>query len=393
LAALPSPPGEEREVADRVSLYLRELGLDVDEDDAGPKVGSTMGNLLCRLEPTNGGGGVPIFLCAHLDTVPPEGPIEPVLVDGIVTNQEQTILGADNKAAVAAMLDATRRVLEEGRPHAGLELVFTPKEEVGLQGAAAFDHTRLAARLGYVYDQAAPIGEVILGAPFSQSMEVRFHGRASHSGMYPEEGRSAIAAAARAIADLRLGRIDDETTANVGVIEGGTAGNIVPEWCTFNAEARSHDERKLADLVQEMLDAITFAAGVAECDAETMVQEVLSSSSKESVREDVRLEAVAAAVERREAEIEDEARGVRGHGGAILRGADERALAVDPADDHLQTLGPRGDRGRVVHTEVAGDRDRPLGVRDRRDGEQREGEAGGATEHEPTRSMPRGGPR
>ena len=272
MAALPSPPGEEREVADRVSLYLRELGLDVDEDDAGPKVGSTMGNLLCRLEPTNGGGGVPIFLCAHLDTVPPEGPIEPVLVDGIVTNQEQTILGADNKAAVAAMLDATRRVLEEGRPHAGLELVFTPKEEVGLQGAAAFDHTRLAARLGYVYDQAAPIGEVILGAPFSQSMEVRFHGRASHSGMYPEEGRSAIAAAARAIADLRLGRIDDETTANVGVIEGGTAGNIVPEWCTFNAEARSHDERKLADLVQEMLDAITFAAGVAECDAETTVQ-------------------------------------------------------------------------------------------------------------------------
>src|SRR5213078_1539901 len=198
--------------------------------------------------------------------------IEPVLVDGIVTNKEQTILGADNKAAVAAMLDATRRVLEEGRPHAGLELVFTPKEEVGLLGAAAFDHTRLAARIGYVYDQAAPIGEVILGAPYSQSMEVRFHGRASHSGMYPEEGRSAIAAAARAITDLRLGRIDDETTANVGVIEGGTAGNIVPEWCTFVAEARSHDERKLADLVQEMLDAITFAAGVAECEAETHVR-------------------------------------------------------------------------------------------------------------------------
>jgi tripeptide aminopeptidase len=232
-----------------------------------------MGNLFCRLEPTNGGGGgVPIFLCAHLDTVPPEGPIEPVLVDGIVTNQEQTILGADNKAAVAAMLDATRRVLEEGRPHAGLELVFTPKEEVGLLGAAAFDHTRLAARLGYVYDQAAPIGEVILGAPYAQSMEVRFHGRASHSGMYPEEGRSAIAAAARAIADLRLGRIDDETTANVGLIEGGTAGNIVPEWCTFVAEARSHDEARLAELIQAMQDAITFAAGVTEVDVETRLR-------------------------------------------------------------------------------------------------------------------------
>jgi tripeptide aminopeptidase len=254
-----------------------------------------MGNLFCRLEPTNG-GGVPIFLCAHLDTVPPAGPIEPVLVDGVVTNEHETILGADNKAAVAAMLDATRRVLEEGRPHAGLELVFTPKEEVGLLGAAAFDHTRLAARLGYVYDQAAPIGEVILGAPYSQSMEVRFHGRASHSGMYPEEGRSAIAAAARAIADLRLGRIDDETTANVGVIEGGTAGNIVPEWCTFLAEARSHDERKLADLVQEMLDAITFAAGVTECDVETTVQK--SYRGYRFRREDPAVRLAAVALER-----------------------------------------------------------------------------------------------
>jgi tripeptide aminopeptidase len=217
-------------------------------------------------------------------------------VDGIVTNQQQTILGADNKAAVAAMLDATRRVLAEDRPHAGLELVFTPKEEVGLLGAAAFDHTRLAARVGYVYDQAAPIGEVILGAPYSQSMEVRFHGRASHSGMYPEEGRSAIAAAARAIADLRLGRIDEETTANVGLIHGGTAGNIVPEWCTFVAEARSHDERKLADLVQEMLDAITFAAGVAECDAETTVQK--SYRGYRFRRDDLAVRLAAAALER-----------------------------------------------------------------------------------------------
>jgi tripeptide aminopeptidase len=296
LAALPSPPGEEREVADRVTLYLRELGLDVDEDDAGPKVGSTAGNLFCRVEPTHD-GGVPVFFCAHLDTVPPEGPIEPVLVDGVLTNNRETILGADNKAAVAAMLDATRRVLEEGRPHAGLELVFTPKEEVGLLGAAAFDEKRLAARLGYVYDQAAPIGEVILGAPYSQAMEVRFHGRPAHSGMYPEEGRSAIQAAARAIADLRLGRVDEDTTANVGLIEGGTAGNIVPEWCTFHAEARSHDERRLADLVQEMLDAITFAAGVSECEAETTVQK--SYRGYRFRRDDLAVRLAAAALERR----------------------------------------------------------------------------------------------
>jgi tripeptide aminopeptidase len=271
LAAVPSPPGEEREVADRVTGYLGEIGLDVDEDDAGERIGSTAGNLLAGVEPT-GEGGTPLFLCAHLDTVPPDGPLRPVIDDaGVVRNAGGTILGADNKAAVAAMLEAVRRVLAEERPHAGIELLFTPKEEIGLLGAAAFDHSRLRARVGYVYDMAAPIGDVILGAPHSHSMQVRFHGRAAHSGMYPEEGRSAIAAAARAISDLRLGRLDEDTTANVGLIEGGTAGNIVPVYCTFLAEARSHDERKLADVVQEMLDAVAFAAGLEECEVETEV--------------------------------------------------------------------------------------------------------------------------
>ena len=271
LAAVPSPPGEEREVADRVAGYLGELGLTVDEDDAGERIGSTAGNLLARIEPT-ADGGTPLFLCAHLDTVPPDGPLEPVIDDeGVIRNAGGTILGADNKAAVAAMLEGARRVVADERPHAGIELLFTPKEEIGLLGAAAFDHSRLRARIGYVYDMAAPIGDVILGAPHSHSMQVRFHGRAAHSGMYPEEGRSAIAAAAKAISDLRLGRVDEDTTANVGMIEGGTAGNIVPEHCTFLAEARSHDERKLADTVQEMLDAITFAAGLEECEVETEV--------------------------------------------------------------------------------------------------------------------------
>jgi tripeptide aminopeptidase len=271
LAAIASPPGEERPVADAVARYLRDLGLAVDEDDAGAMVGSNMGNLYCRVEPKGNGRGTPIFLCAHLDTVPPEGPLEPVIDDGIVRNAGGTILGADNKSAVAAMLEGTRRVLAENRAHAGIELLFTPKEEVGLLGAAAFDHQRLHARVGYVYDQAAPIGDVILGAPYSHALEVRFHGRAAHSGMYPEEGRSAVAAAARAISDLRLGRVDEETTANVGLIQGGSAGNIIPEWCSLSAEARSHDERKLADLVQEMVDAFAFAAGLEDCEVETKV--------------------------------------------------------------------------------------------------------------------------
>jgi tripeptide aminopeptidase len=270
LASVPSPSGEEREVADRVIRYLRECGLETDEDEAGATVGSTAGNVFTRLEPTT--SGEPVFLCAHFDTVPPTEAIEPVVEDGIVRNAQPTILGSDNKAAIAVMLEATRRVLAENRRHAGLELVFTPKEEVGLLGAFAFDHSRLSARTGYVYDQAAAIGEVILGAPSAQQLEITFHGRAAHAGMYPEEGRSAIAAAARAISEMRLGRIDEETTANVGKIRGGTAANIVPEWCSIVAEARSHDERKLAELVQEMQDAVTFAAGVAECRVETTVK-------------------------------------------------------------------------------------------------------------------------
>jgi tripeptide aminopeptidase len=272
LAALPSPSGEERAVADRVVDYVRALGLEADEDDAGARIGSTTGNVLCRLGPRGTGGGTPIFFCAHLDTVPPEGPIHPVLgEDGVVRNGAGTILGADNKSAVAAMLEATARVVEADRPHAGIELLFTPKEEVGLVGAAAFDERRLVARAGYVYDHAGPVGEVILGAPHQQKLDVHFRGRAAHAGMYPEEGRSAIAAAARAIADLRLGRLDEETSANVGQIAGGTARNVIPEHCTFVAEARSHDERKLAEVVQEMLDTLTFAASLAECEVETQV--------------------------------------------------------------------------------------------------------------------------
>jgi tripeptide aminopeptidase len=296
LARLRTPPGEERAAADVVSRYLRDLALDVHEDGAGAVVGGDTGNLLARLPATDGAGGVPIVLCAHLDTVPPGGSIEPVLEDGVVRNAAGTILGADNKSAVASMLVAAATIVRENRPHAGIELLFTPKEEVGLLGAFAFDHTRLEAKLGYVYDQAAPVGQVILGAPTQRSLHVRYHGRPAHAGMVPEEGRSAIAAAARAIADLRLGRLDEQTTANVGTIAGGTARNIVPEWCSFEAEARSHDERVLADLVQEMLDSITFAAQATDCEVETRIEE--NYKGYRFRRDDVPVRLVGAALRR-----------------------------------------------------------------------------------------------
>lgn len=259
LAALPTPSGEEQAAADVVLRYLRGLGVEPDED--------AFGNVYARLEPTV--EGTPLFFCAHLDTVPPSGELRPVVEEGVLRNAGGTILGADNKAAVVQMLEGVRRVLVENVPHAGVELLFTRQEEVGLVGAAAFDQTRLRARLGFVYDQEGSIGEIILGAPFAQGLEITFLGRAAHAGMSPDEGRSAIQAASKAIADMRLGRVDEETTANVGVIAGGTAGNIVPDRCSFLAEARCQDEGKLSDVVQEMLDVCAFAASEAECEMQS----------------------------------------------------------------------------------------------------------------------------
>jgi tripeptide aminopeptidase len=272
LVRVASPPGGEREVDDLCASFLRELGLEVEEDGAAGPLGGTAGNLYCRVPPTPGEQGTPLFFCAHTDTVPHDAPITPVVVDGVVTNSGDGILGADNKASVAGMLAAVRRIVQEGLPHAGVELVLTAQEEVGLRGAKAFDHDRLEARIGYVFDHASAIGGMVLEAPTQYSVDARFVGREAHSGIAPEEGRSAIAAASRAIAEMRLGRLDDETTANVGLIRGGSARNIVAGQCTISAEARSLDPAKALRQCQAMIDAITHAADAEGCEVETSTQ-------------------------------------------------------------------------------------------------------------------------
>jgi tripeptide aminopeptidase len=269
LASIPSPPGHERAVADRVGAFLDGLGLAHDEDDAGAAIGSQIGNLYCRIPAT--ADGRPIFLNAHLDTVVPTAAIEPEVRNGVVVNRHDTILGADNKAAVAAMLAAAATIVREQRAHAGLELVFTPMEEVGLCGAKGFDVSRLQAGHGYCYDHAAPIGNVVLAAPTQKSLSLVFIGRAAHSGIAAEDGRNAVQAAAKAIAEMRLGRIDELTTANVGLISGGIAGNIVPPRCTVSAEARSRDPETARLLAQEMLDASMHAANLCDCSLESRI--------------------------------------------------------------------------------------------------------------------------
>ncbi len=232
--------------------------------------GSDAGNLLTRLAGT---GSDSILLCAHLDTVPLTAPIEPVVVDGGWENSGDGILGADNKAAVAVMLELVRSLsTRETPPAVGIELVLTVCEEVALAGAKEFDAGRLRSRFGYVFDHASPIGEIVLASPSHYRIVADFHGRAAHAGLRPEAGRSAIQAAARGIAAMELGRLDAETTANVGTIHGGTAINVVPERCRVEAETRSLDDARVEAVATEMVDHLQDAANAGECDLDVTLE-------------------------------------------------------------------------------------------------------------------------
>lgn len=265
LCRIPSPFGHERACADRVIAELRGMGLQPEEDATG--------NLLARLD---GRGERSILLCAHLDTVETEAPIEPVLVDGGWENAHDGILGADNKAAVAVMLEVARRASIEGAP-VGIELLFTVSEEDALVGAKAFDAGRLRSDFGYVFDHATPIGEIVVASPTYFRLEASFHGKAAHAGIRPEDGRSAVLAAALAIAAMPLGRIDDQTTANVGSVRGGTGStNVVPDRCRVLAETRSLDAARVEDVVARMVDAVHDGAAQAECDVDVVCEKLFT---------------------------------------------------------------------------------------------------------------------
>jgi tripeptide aminopeptidase len=274
LCRIESPSGRERACADWVTRQLQAMGLKVEEDAAGPSAGSDAGNLLARID---GAGELSVLICTHLDTVPLTAPVEPVLVDGGWENRHEAILGADNKAAVAVALELARALTSSGqRPPVGVELLFTVCEEVALAGAKEFDVSRLRSRFGYVFDHASPIGEIVLASPSYQRIVAEFRGRAAHAGIRPEAGRSAIAAAARGIASMRLGRLDTETTANVGRISGGTGTNVVPERCRLEAETRSLDDARVQAVATEMLDHLQDAANASECDLDVTVEQLFT---------------------------------------------------------------------------------------------------------------------
>ncbi len=273
LCRIESPSGRERACAERVIAELRGLGVSVQEDGAGELTGSDCGNLLARIPGARGGGSSPsrsLLLCAHLDTVPLQAPVEPVLQDGAWENINEGILGADNKAAVAVMLALARHVRNDGAP-VDVELLFTVGEELALAGSRVFDASSLRSELGYVFDHASPIGEVVVDSPTHYRLQAAFRGAAAHAGLHPEEGRSAILAASRAIASIPLGRLDEGTTVNVGTIAGGTALNVVPEECLVTGEVRGLESERAEAVVAEIVDRMHEAANLPDCDCDVEV--------------------------------------------------------------------------------------------------------------------------
>lgn len=258
LLRIESPPGQEQEVAAYIQRALQPLGAATELDAAG--------NLLAVLP----GAGPWLALNAHMDTVDTTAGLEPVVADGSVRSNGRTVLGADDKAGIAVILEAVRSVYESGQPRASLELIFTVREERGLLGARHFDTSRLRSSYCFVFDSSQPVGHFVVQQPSQEKLFVTVRGRRAHAGVVPEQGVNAIVAAARALAAMPLGRIDEDTTANVGVIRGGQSTNIVPDLVEVHLEARSHSPERLQRQVQAMLDA--FAEACAAMGAQTTVE-------------------------------------------------------------------------------------------------------------------------
>lgn len=258
LAEINSPPLKESVIARYLTGRLQRLGADVRFDNASSITGGEVGNLVAAL-PGTGKTTEPLLFSVHMDTVEPGGQVEPVLRDGVFYSAGDTVLGADDKAGIAELFEALEVVREQKIPHGPIEIVITIAEEIGLVGAKHFDYSMVTARRGYALDTEG-VDQMVLQAPGANHLQIEIEGLASHAGMVPERGLSAIQTAALAISQMRLGRIDHETTANIGRIEGGVARNIIPQHLSIVGEARSHDAQKLQEQTEHMLACFEEAA-------------------------------------------------------------------------------------------------------------------------------------
>ena len=249
---------KEYDVAMRLKREMEDLGAQVSIDDAGERVGGNVGNLIAHFTGT-APKAMPILLSAHMDTVVPGEGIVPILEGDILRTDGRTVLGGDDKSGVAIICEVLRVIKENRFPCSDVDVVFTICEEAGLIGAKCLDVSRLRARTGLVLDSDS-VGFLFTKAPAANRMEFQIHGLEAHAGVCPERGVNAIKVAADGIAQMSLGRIDHETTANIGVIEGGMAVNIVPNSVILRGEARSHSQEKLDRQTEHMLSCLQDAA-------------------------------------------------------------------------------------------------------------------------------------
>ena len=263
MVVLDSESGHERPMCDFLKKYMTQFTGDIVEDDAGSKYGGECGNLIMHI-PGTGPDAPRILLNAHMDTVSPGVGVEPLVQGDVVRSAGETILGADDKAGISAILEALHVLREQNLPHGPLDVIFTASEESHLQGARYLDPALLKADFAYTLDSTGGAGSIVTTSPSHDTLTARITGRAAHAGMEPEKGKNAIWIAARAIARMKLGRIDEETTANIGVIKGGHATNIVPEIADIQGEARSLDSAKLEAQIKHMVECLERTAAESE---------------------------------------------------------------------------------------------------------------------------------
>jgi len=256
LLRIDSPSYREAAAAAWLVAQFAEFGVEATDDGLGATLNGNSGNLIARVP---GNGAPPVLLNAHLDNVPPCEGVSPAIEDGVVRTDGRTVLGGDDKCGCIAVLSAVREVVTNGIPHPPLEIVLPAAEETGLEGAKGLDYEAVTARRGFVAESGT-VGAITVKAPSADRWDAVLKGRAAHAGVAPEKGINAIRMAAEAIAEMHVGRLDDETTANVGLIRAGEARNVVPPICTVGGEARSHDTRKLDSQVKHVRRCFDKAA-------------------------------------------------------------------------------------------------------------------------------------
>lgn len=277
IVAIPCETLEERPVFDYLAAKLTELGFTVEEDDAGEQLGGSCGNLWAFLPGTKA-GATRVLFSAHMDGVSPCPGTTVVQKDGVLYSDGTTILGGDDKSGVEGILEGVRLLLEEGVEHGDIQILFTIAEEGGVNGSRCMDAGRLQADVGYALDGEGAPGEIVVGAPGQYKYKIDVHGKKAHGGLEPEKGINAIMIAAKALAEVeRYGRIDEETTCNIGIIGGGIATNVVPDLVSIQGDARSRNNEKLAAIRDEIVNTIVAGVEKHGAKAEALVEHKYSS--------------------------------------------------------------------------------------------------------------------